>query len=90
MKLSHLLQEEDAAAEREAFIRWQQACRSAFPNCTFAGATYNSQRPPLDCQAVDWVSDNNEVAGDWNNGTGVVYEPGSLGKQIRDKISTTE
>jgi hypothetical protein len=77
MKLSQLL--EMTHDEMAIYKQWQQACRAAFPNCTFAGTTYQAQ-------AVDWTSPNNEVAGDWNRGQGVVYKPGTLGREVLDRI----
>lgn len=60
--------------EHQRYVEWQRACRAAFPNCTFVGSDYQGQ-------AVDWMSDNNEIAGDWKDGRGVVYKPGSNGRE---------
>lgn len=61
------------------YLLWQRAVRVAFPDSTFVGNDHQSQ-------AVDWNSTNNEVAGDWENGQGVVYEPGSMGRKILKTI----
>ena len=77
MKLAELreMTEQDMATYKQ----WQNACRSAFPNCTFVGSTYQAQ-------AVDWSSRNNEVAGDWDRGHGTVYKPGTMGKEVLQQI----
>lgn len=77
MKLHDLF--EMTEEQMAVYKQWQQACRAAFPNCTFAGSTYQAQ-------AVDWTSPNNEVAGDWEAGKGVVYKPGTLGKEVLEQI----
>lgn len=74
MKLAHILQEMGSTPE---FTQWQRACRAAFPNCTFIGNSFQSQ-------AVDWTSPSSEVAGDWERDRGVVYKPGSRGKEVLD------
>jgi hypothetical protein len=75
MKLHEVMYGDDVPL----FKQWQQACRSAFPSCTFTGTQHQSQ-------AVDWNSPNNEVAGDWNAGKGVVYKPGSSGREVLEQI----
>jgi hypothetical protein len=77
MKLHDLF--EMTEQQMATYKQWQRACRTAFPNCTFAGTTYQAQ-------AVDWMSTNNEVAGDWHQGKGVVYKPGTLGRDVLEQI----
>ncbi len=64
------------------FQEWQRACRRVSPNSQFAGSV------GMGAQAVDWTTVNNEVVGDWDYATmsGVVYKPGSLGKEVVDTI----
>lgn len=74
MKLQDIIVE-----EVNKYSEWQRGCRAAFPNCTFVGSKYQSQ-------AVDWTSKSNEIAGDWKDGQGVVYKPGSLGREVLEEI----
>lgn len=78
MLLSELIKENNEQL-RHLYTLWQRACRLHFPNCTFTGS-------PQQAQAVDWSSKNNEVAGDWEGNRGVVYKPGTLGKQVAETI----
>lgn len=75
MKLIEVLSHE----QHQRYVAWQRACRAQFPNCTFVGNQHQGQ-------AVDWMSKNNEVAGDWQNGEGIVYKPGSLGREVVERI----
>lgn len=80
MKIHDILSEVVSEEEHQKYVAWQRACRAAFPNCTFVGSNHQAQ-------AVDWMSKNNEVAGDWERGRGVVYKPGSLGREVIEDIT---
>jgi len=77
MKLAAITEAHNGQAEM--YRRWVQAVRAAWPNATFTGSKYQAQ-------AVDWMSRANEVAGDWENDKGVVYKPGSMGREVLEVI----
>lgn len=80
MKLQHLV-EMGYSDDNANFVAWRKAVRMHHPNATFVG---NSRQ----AQAVDWTSKANEVAGDWMGLKGVVYKPGSLGKETIEVVES--
>lgn len=69
------------AYPEDLFRQWQQDCRRADPNCTFAGSA------GIGAQAVNWIDPGNRVVGDWDpdSKSGTVY-PQSRKSSINESI----
>lgn len=72
MKINELF--ESALDNKTAYKEWIKAVCKVHPNATVDGDYQQAQM-------TVWDSKTNEVAGNWDGKSGVIYKPGSKGKE---------